>query len=266
VGAVYSGIWPATITRGQSILDARRDANGRPPTLWSTYAGLLEARNGMFHPSVDYIIHALGPANRKKYVDDFRRVQPRLVQTVSPAYTQYEGWIENTSWDFYRELLEQYQVVGDTPWSFFWERSTTRFPAPALVWSSAVTPGADHLQLPAVPMESGSELVLLQVEIDYRIRNPLHVLPIVGAIPRYFVRASDVVQEFPVTIDPYTTTTRFPMLAIRGRSPVLRWYSESLLPGARIDISAVRLSVVQTSPRNTPWLAALIKEQLDNQH
>ena len=69
VGAVYMGIWPETIVSGQAVLDARRDSAGRPPTLWSTYAGLLEARNGLFQPSVDYIIHALGPANR----DEVRR-------------------------------------------------------------------------------------------------------------------------------------------------------------------------------------------------
>ena len=76
-GAVYAGIWPETIVGGQAILDAHRHPDGTPPTLWSTYAGLLEARNGLFHPSFDYIIHALGPANRAKYVEDFTRAASR---------------------------------------------------------------------------------------------------------------------------------------------------------------------------------------------
>jgi len=143
VGAVYMGIWPETIVSGQAVLDSRRDSAGRPPILWSTYAGLLEARNGLFHPSVDYIIHALGPENRKKYVADFQRVKPRLVQTVSPTYTQYETWLEDTSWDFYIELLTHYEVVATTPWSLFWERSadSSVVAPPIQVWSSTVAPG-----------------------------------------------------------------------------------------------------------------------------
>ena len=264
VGAVYMGIWPETIVSGQAVLDARRDSAGRPPTLWSTYAGLLEARNGLFHPSVDYIIHALGPENRAKYVADFQRVKPRLVQTVSPTYTQYETWLEDTSWDFYIELLRHYEVVATTPWSLFWERGADSAvaPPPIQVWSSSVAPGADRITLPTVPVVAGlAPLALLQVEIEYHAKNAMQSLPIVGAIPRYLLRATDVLQRYPVTIDPYTTTTRFPLLAIRGKAPVLSWSTASLLPGARLEVSAVRLFVVQTSPRNEPWTRALIEQQ-----
>jgi len=264
VGAVYMGIWPETIVSGQAVLDARRDSAGRPPTLWSTYAGLLEARNGLFHPTVDYIIHALGPENRAKYVADFQRVKPRLVQTVSPTYTQYETWLEDTSWDFYIELLTHYEVVATTPWSLFWERSadSSVVAPPIQVWSSTVAPGADRIKLPTVPVVPNvAPLALLQVEIEYRAKNAMLSLPIVGAIPRYLLRATDVLQRYPVTIDPYTTTTRFPLLAIRGKAPLLSWSTASLLPGARLEVSAVRLFVVQTSPRNEPWIRALIEQQ-----
>ncbi|HEY5062451.1 MAG TPA: hypothetical protein VII52_13000, partial [Gemmatimonadaceae bacterium] len=89
VGAVYTGIWPQTLAEGQMVIDAHRNPDGSPPTIWSTYAGLLEARNGRFHPSFDYIIHALGPANRANYVGDFVRLRPQIVQTVLPTYTQF---------------------------------------------------------------------------------------------------------------------------------------------------------------------------------
>src|SRR5262249_9732921 len=107
----------------------------------------------------------------------------------------------------------------------------------------------------------GSGLVLLQVEIDYKIRNPLHVLPVIGALPRYFVGSSEALQGIPVTVDPYTTTTRFPLLAFRGQAPILRWTTASLLPGARIHVTGVRLAVVQTSPKNQPWLAEVVKTE-----
>ncbi|MEP6495739.1 MAG: hypothetical protein ABJF01_23850 [bacterium] len=262
-GAVYSGIWPETLIGGQALFNSRRGPDGAPPTLWSTYAGLLEARNGLFHPSFDYIIHALGPANRAAYVSDFRRLQPRLVQTVSPEYTQYEAWIEDTSWDFYVELLRHYELIGGTPWSFMWERREAGFDRPTQVWSSPVPAGADSLELPLVPVIANtSSIVLLQVEIDYRARNALHSLPIIGGLPRYLVRAANVVQKEPVTVDPYTTTTRFPLIAKRGFAPVLHWRAYSLLPGASLEITAVRLSVVRTSARNEAWLTSLVAQQL----
>jgi hypothetical protein len=262
-GAVYAGIWPETLAAGQALLDSRRDASGAPPTLWSTYAGLLEARNGLFQPSFDYIIHALGPVNRAEYVETFRRTAPRLVQTVSPSYTQYEAWIEDTSWDFYVELLRHYELIGGTPWSLMWERQATAYGAPVQLWSANVPAGAQTLELPRMPMiANASSIVLLQVEIDYRARNALHALPIIGALPRYLIKASGAVQREPVTIDPYTTTTRFPLIARRGEATVLSWTTKSLLPGAAFEITAVRVFGVQTSPKNGPWLTNLVNQQL----
>jgi hypothetical protein len=261
-GAAYSGIWPTTIPTSQAILDSRRGPHGELPTLWSTYAGLLEARNGMFHPtSFDYIIHALGPANRLAYVHDFERIKPTLVQTVSPQYTQYESWIEDTSWDFYAQLLRSYELIGGTPWSLFWERADTTRTAPPVVWQTAVRAGDDAVQLPKFQDGSADPYLLLQIEMDYQTRNALHALPIIGAMPRYLVRASGALQKDPVTLDPYVTTARFPLLVGNGSPAVLSWHAFSLLPGASIAVRAVRISAVPVSPRNRSWLAALIYQQ-----
>ena len=53
----------------------------------------------------------------------------------------------------------------------------------------------------------------------------------------------------------------FPLLAIRGKAPVLSWSTASLLPGAELEVSAVRLFVVQTSPANEPWIKALVTQE-----
>ncbi|MEO7084232.1 MAG: hypothetical protein ABI442_13980 [Gemmatimonadaceae bacterium] len=264
-GPVYSGIWPETIIGGQAILDAHRDKDGKPPVLWSTYSGLLEARNGIFNPSTDYIIHALGPEARDKYLADFKRIRPQLVQTVSPLYTQYEAWIEETSWDFYAELLQHYDLIGGTPWSYFWARRDSAIAAPRLVWSAKIVKGADGIQLPEVPaFGSDSALVLYQVEIDYRTRNPLHSLPIVGSSPRYLIRAVNAIQHDPVTLNPYVTTTRFPLIATTGSKPVLQWAVYSLLPGATMEVTAIRLSLVRTTALSARWLFDLAAQQQGN--
>jgi hypothetical protein len=259
-GLSYAGIWPETIADGQAVLDAHRHADGTPPTLWSTYAGLLEARNGIVHPSFDYIIHALGPNNRVQYLADFRRTRPELVQTVAPLYTQYEPWIESTSWDFYANLLENYRLAGGTPWSFFWERASSPNPAAQEVWSGDVPPGASSIALPAPPGSDG--IMLLQVQMDYEITNPLHILPVVGSLPRYLVKADDgAVQLHPVTLNPYVRSSRFPLIARQGKSAKLSWSTFSLLPGARIDVRRIRLSFVPVSEANLPWLHQLYERQ-----
>jgi hypothetical protein len=255
----YAEIWPETLTSGQKMLESHRNADGSLPSLWSTYAGLLEAHNGLFHPSFDYIIHALGPDNRAVYLSDFKRVKPRLVQTISPTYSPYESWIESTSWDFYAELLANYQVVGSTPWSLFWERQPAPLAAPQEVWSADVPSGAGGIDLPAAP--GGGGTVLLQVEITYRVKNALRALPVIGALPRYLVSIENAAHNQPTTLNPYVTTSRFPLVAYQGKPVRLRWGAFSPLPGAGIDVSRVTLFLVPVAEANATWMRALVAMQ-----
>lgn len=251
-GGAFADMWPQTAAESQRVLDAHRTPDGKPPTLWSTYAGLLEARNGLFHPSFDYIIHALGPENRARYVDDFRRLKPTLVQTVSPTYTPYEAWIEATSWDFYSELLQHYRLMGATPWSLFWERLEEPGPSVQEVWSSPVAPGATSIELPAPPGNQG--VALLEVELFTAFGNPLRFLPVVGALPRYLVSIENAANVEPVSLDPYVASSRFPVFAYRGQPVRLSWDAYSLLPGARVEVSRVRVSFVPVMGENARWL------------
>jgi hypothetical protein len=261
-GLVYTGIWPQTIKIGQSVLNANRRPDGTPPTLWSTYAGLLEARNGIYNPSFDYIIHALGPDNRARYVQDFERDKPLLVQTMSAGYTQYEAWIEETSWDFYAALLRSYQIADSTPWSLLWKRRSEPLPPPALAWEAGLPGNSDGVQLPPPPIDSSKPpLVLVQVELDYRASNMLRILPIVGTMPRYLVTASGARQTLPITLDPFVTSSRFPLVLERGKPVTLAWHVHSLLPGASISVTGVRLWEIPVTPENTPWLHALVASQ-----
>jgi hypothetical protein len=261
-GLVYSGIWPRTIVRGQAVLDANRGPDGKPPVLWSTYAGLLEARNGLYNPSFDYIIHALGPENRAGYVASFDRVRPTLVQTMSADYTQYEAWIEQTSWDFYSDLLRNYVVADSTPWSLFWKRRAEPLQAPQVVWEAALPSGSDGVKLPPPPVDpTQSSLVVVQVELEYHTRNRLKALPIVGTMPRYLVTVSGARQTLPITLDPFVSSSRFPLVLDRGQSATLTWHVHSLLPGASIAVSGVRLSEIIVGPENQTWLQGLVRSQ-----
>jgi hypothetical protein len=258
----YSGIWPVTLGEGQRLIEAHRDAHGELPTLWSTYAGWIEARNGIFHPSFDYVIHALGPKNREAYVATFRKMQPALVQTVDPTYTRYEAWIESNDWGFYDALLDWYVVAGRTPWSIFWERRDGQAPGAQPIGMMDVPPGASTVQLPVLPHAPGSAATLVEVDVEYETHNPLHWIPIIGPSPRYLIGIEGAVTRTPISLDPWVRQTRFPLLVAAGQRPTLHFETASLLPGVSWKARTLRLSVRPIDARNQVWLSTLVHQMI----
>jgi hypothetical protein len=258
-----AGIWPETLREGQAVLDAHRGPKGKLPTLWSTYAGWLEARNGMFNPSFDYIIHALGPANRAAYVDQFQKTAPTLVQTVRPRYTQYEQWIENNDWALYDDILQSYSVEALTPWSIFWSRRTTPAPAPQLIGRMTVPAGMEDVQLPPVPAGLSSAATLLEVDVDYDTRNPLSRLPMVGASPRFLIQLAGAMSDTPISLDPWVHHTRFPLVVAPGQQPTLHFATYSLLPGASWTPRTIQVWVRPIDRGAAPWLRDLVRSYSD---
>lgn len=248
------GIWPNTLRDAQQAIDSHRGPNGQNPTLWSTYAGWIEARNGMFHPSFDYIIHALGVDNRREYTERFRATRPTLVQTIRPTYTQYEAWLENYDWEFYDELLDWYAVSSMTPWSIFWERRQTRAPPPQVLGMMKVPPGLADVPLPPLPVSGTS---VIEVEVEYQVHNPWRWLPIVGASPRFLIGIEGATSRMAVSLDPFVTRMRFPIIVTSGQRPVLHFQTASLLPGASWTATSLRVSERPIDAQQGPWLAEL---------
>ncbi len=255
------GIWPETMHDDEAVVASRTSPTGQLPSIWSTYSGWLEARYGLFHPSFDYIIHALGPANRAQYLDRFRATAPQLVQTVLPSYTQYEPWIEQTSWDFYEDLLKRYAVVQKTPWSLFWERQPSDAPPDQLLGEATVDSGTQIAALGRVPASPGMPVTLMTVEVEYRARNPLARIPLVGSNPRFLVGITGALPHNPVTLDPYVTKARFPLVAAPGATPALAFRTFSLLPGASLEVRRLRVWQVSVTRANQLWLADLVRQQ-----
>ena len=248
-------MWQNTLAVGTREIQKHRGPQGENPSLWSTYAGWIEARNGEFHPSFDYIIHALGPDNRRAYVETFRARRPTLVQTVRPSYTQYEGWLENNSWAFYDALLDAYTVDTLTPWSFFWTRRATPAAAPVPIASMQVPPGLTRVVLPPIPDSLASPVMLLQIDVDYEIRNPLRRLPIVGTTPRYLIGLEGSLSHVPISLDPFVTHLRFPLIVERGKPAALVFQTFSLLPGARWTPKALAVSLRPIDGGAQPWFS-----------
>jgi hypothetical protein len=256
-----AGMWPETLREDRTVYDSVARTLGKPPTLWSTYAGWFEAQHAVFQPSFDYIIHALGPENRARYLATFRSTEPQLVQTVLPTYGQYEPWVETTSWDLYEDLLRRYAIVGRTPWSLFWERQPGEAAADIALGEAPIDASTKVAHLPTVPPSAGMPVTLLTVEVRYRTRNPLSRLPLLGSSPRFLIGVLGAVTHLPITLDPYTTTARFPVVAVPGSSPTLAFQTFSLLPGASFEVSRVRVWQTTVIGPNQAWLAELVKKQ-----
>jgi hypothetical protein len=107
----------------------------------------------------------------------------------------------------------------------------------------------------------GDPYLLLQIEVEYETHNPLGRLPVIGSMPRYLVAARNALQKEPVTLNPYETRTRFPLIAKNGEAPILSWHVFGLLPGASITMKSVSVSVISTAPANRWWFAALVENQ-----
>ena len=264
-GVVWSKDWQQTMQIDRQLVASETQRLGRKPVVWSTYSGWLESDLGEFNPASDYLIHALGPAGRQTYLDVFRSSRPDLVQTVAPRYTDHELFLEQTWWDLYAELLRNYMAVSETHWSLLWTRSPTTQAWPAPYWSQgswSATGDSLYFQAPAATDTSlFRSLVLLEIELDFRVENRASWVPVVGHMARYFAKVSDGFNPYPTTIDPYRSTVRFPVIVARNGSHLLTLESHSLLGGASIRGMGVRIREVPVSRENTRWLSRVIRLQ-----
>jgi hypothetical protein len=227
-----SSTWDAYLARAEELIGDTRCSEGSNDLVWSTYTGLLEAERGCMHPDADYIIHALGQERRSAYLDTFREVEPRFVQTARRGTFGYEDWIRSTSWPWYEEVLTNYRPVGLTNHSLFWERLEPDEVGLVLGPSKAVGHDGEAesavIELPE--SEPGS---LIVVEVTYEVTNALAAVPVLGQLPRHFVRPRGVLNPLPVSLNPAASTVRFPLSVDRDAGPiVLDFVTESLVPGA----------------------------------
>jgi hypothetical protein len=257
-GKTMNRDWMRTEASGMSLIERERRALGRAPVIWSTYAGLLEWKTGVFHPYTDYIIHALGPRRRAEYAAKFIASRPDIVQTIRPSYTKYEEWLEGSHWNFYRPLLSNYDLVAAGPWSLFWTPRRGPGLAPGrVVIDAAVPPGQLAIAVdPSIPADS---VGLFEVRIRYRIDNRVAAIPVIGNMPRYLVDNGNTPNAYPLSLAPYDSVRAFPVIA-SGRAPILlKGHVESLFGGARLSIDSIRVERIPLSASNNAWMADVLQ-------
>jgi len=221
--------------------------------IWSTYGGLIEAAYQVFHPETDYIIHALGAAARKKYVENFRTVRPEFVTTIRSKFTAYEQWLQNTSWNFYEEIVNNYSPVGFTHYSVIWEKQQDALWQTTETWDGEVkldAKGSTTVELPLDPQLYPSNYSTVVVNIDYKIVNPWQHLPLIGKLPRYSLQPSNSWSSLPILLPPYRSNFSFPLYVERRTQPVLTLNVGNLLPGVSFKITNLRYRILQVPEVN----------------
>jgi hypothetical protein len=246
--------WPETAMIGDSVWSYQRTLLKREPTMWSTYASYIEWKHNYFPPSFDYIIHALGRDNRALYARTFVESKPDIVQTLEPTYTSYEEWLAVHHWNFYRPLLRDYEMLAAGPWSYFWTRAPRPFDEkPTVLAHTPIPPGILDIGFDgnSVPRDS---IGLFEVRLYYHVDNAWKKVPVLGTLPRYLVHVGGASNHIPVSLAPYETEKRFPVIAVGARKDIrLRGLVYSIVPGQKLTFDSIYVERLRLSPANIRW-------------
>ncbi len=227
--------WNRYMAESVRVIDSHRQNTG-PLSLWSTYAGLLEAHYGIFHPVGDYLTLEVGPERRSRYSTAFRELKPEFVQTISQRYFDYEEWLENVNWPFFEDVVNNYDPLEEIEHAVLWHRKPVDWIAPSQQFET-LTLNKD-CNCVVIPSRNGLDRIAV-VKLSYAVRNPWTKVPLIGLTPRYLVTPEGSPRSIPISLPPYKSEIVFPIAFERNRTVTLRFTTKSLLAGATYDVDRV---------------------------
>jgi hypothetical protein len=188
------------------------------PKIWATYTGIVNVLYDSVHPiNRDYLIHVLGSSERKKYVEDFVRVQPDYVQTSLDNFdnSNFHSWSLNTSWNFYEQMLLNYTLAYSYDYMMMWQRKLeawlTNLPTSATVIGNSLP-----TTLSSSSPKPKCELELFTVTVDYEVNNAWKAIPVFGRTDRYLINKKGAENTLPVPLPPEESSWSFPLLRRAG--------------------------------------------------
>jgi hypothetical protein len=227
-------------------------AAGVKPRIWCTFAGLVDADYGTFNPSFDYIFHALGDENRRAYINTFRRTKPDYVETLRPSVVGYELWLREAHWDFYSELLHNYEPAAMTTHSLWWKRGRV---TPLVEHDGgAVTIGPEGTLTALVLPHFDTRVGIAVVTLRYRLTNPWKRVPVVGQLPRHLFLIDGALNRDAVALAPYRTEAQVPIFVRNGQRPSIGVITESLVPNASVTVLGATVKLIELDDRTRRFL------------
>jgi hypothetical protein len=209
-------------------------------TIWSVYSGLPEAERRVFHYATDYIIHALGPSSRSRYVNLFLQTKPSLVRLDPPRW-RFAAWLLLENWSFYYEVFRAYEPIYVDDLGSLWRPVRTPIPETQTVANDLDSQGCARLA--AEPDD-----VIYSVDVLYEAKNPWRYLPALGQTPRWLLRVTGATNQIFETISvpggsAYGGQFAFPVIAKGGQMISICPQVSSLLPG--VDLKLTNLHVIR---------------------
>jgi hypothetical protein len=246
--------WPwRSYLKSTAVAGDHQCTGQQDPWLWATYASLMSTRRGCFNQDTDYIIHALGPAGRQRYLDTFRATRPEIVETMRRDGFPFEDWLRTTSWAFYRDVYTGYTPIAITNHSVLWRRRTTAA-EPGIVWGpeQVTAPGPDGIVLAPHP---GCDII--DASVSYRATDALAGVPIAGSVNRHLLSIRNSDGSASLAVNPRLPGMSMPLLPTSRADPITLTASASkLIPGSRTTLTGVtwRCGVL---PAATLWQRAV---------
>ncbi len=239
----FSERWQAILTTGEDLVHRYRHRGGS--ALWTTYSNQLNSTVGEFLPAEDYIIHALGPERRARYLAAFQKADPAVVMTVA---SPYEYWLQNETWGLYEQLLRRYSLAGVAGSSVdgvvYWVHNPLGAPPNQTTPGNAQLVNKGHF----VIQPPGGKTRVGTVSLRYQLRYASDFERLRSKMSRYLLTGDSPARPLAVSLAPYATTWSFPVIATN--LPVHFTASTSgIFSGGRVEIEDVS---VEWWPETTP--------------
>ncbi|NUM35583.1 MAG: hypothetical protein HUU50_13635 [Candidatus Brocadiae bacterium] len=215
------------------------DKDENKPTVWSTYSGIVEALLEVHNPDTDYIIHALGEKRRDKYVESFKKTKCDYAITIKNKWI-YGNWLLSSNWDFYEQLVYNYDILCIAPSHVIWKKKKDAFLENQEQWEGTFRNLEDKKEFTLPLNRDGDNYDIIIIEAEYSIENPWKFFPFFNNFPRYFIDPVNASAKQTISLPPYKKVFRFPIFIKNKENPKLEFYVRSLLPGASLKIKEIR--------------------------
>lgn len=212
--------------------------------VFSTYATAFDRIAGA-SPATrqDYIIHALGSANRDAYVEALVTGRFPYATTPSADLIKWETWNERVNWWFYREFYLRYEPLKVIAYARLWRlRPEPLSPVGRRLTCTVYQDSASNVRIELPGETGGRGKVYVEIAIDYGVDLVELPLPLIGdrAIVQAAVDGSGRRRSHPIFevasfgISAGQQRALFPVLHDRGRTSTiaLRAY-----PGDRASLT-----------------------------
>jgi hypothetical protein len=243
-GVYYSANWMNQISAAKDILTAQPQLK-----IWSTYTSILEYETNQFNPDTDYVIHALGPGRREKYLQTFETTKPDIVRTMDSKWG-YEEMLRNTNWTMYEDILTNYEAFSSTVTGLLWKKTNDNWDK-QVKWDGA----SDVTNKPSfeIPVTPSAGKHIYSVRVKYNISNPWKWVPLIGKTPRYLLYVRNSMYHAPISLPPYWNEWTFPVIVDGDQKPSVDLQTLSPIPGAGFVVSDISYRELHISENNMKY-------------